>query len=138
LGGFEALDHTADVGIAATGDSLAEALSWAATGMFSIIVNLETVQYGSEIEVSVSSTDSETLVVDWLNELLFRYEADGFLPSKFHVTTGADGTSLSARCLGEPVKTERHALLTAVKAATYHDLKVTHNGIWRIQVVLDV
>ena len=138
MGGFEAFEHTADVGIVATGDSLAEALSWAAIGMFSIIVDLATVQPRSEIDVSLSSTDPETLAVDWLNELLFRYEADGFLPAEFRVTAGADGASLSARCLGEPVESGRHTFRTAVKAATYHDLKVTHNGTWRIQVVLDV
>ena len=71
FGGFEAFEHTHG-GIVATGDSPAEALSWAAIGIFSIIDDLEIVQFKSEIKVSVSSANSEALVVDWLNKLLFR------------------------------------------------------------------
>ena len=78
MAGFELLEHTADVGIVATGDTLAEALSWAAKGMFSVIVNPDGVEEREVLEVSVVSTDTTALVVDWLNELLYRYEAEGF------------------------------------------------------------
>jgi SHS2 domain-containing protein len=57
LGKFELLEHTADVGVIATGDSLAEALAWAARGMFSVIVEPDTVALVSSLEVSVSSPD---------------------------------------------------------------------------------
>jgi SHS2 domain-containing protein len=88
--------------------------------------------------VSVSSSDTDALVVDWLNELLYRYEAEGFLPGDFHVSVDDGATSLTARCHGEPFDPERHGTLTAVKAATYHGLVVAHNHEWRIEVILDV
>ena len=138
MGGFEILDHTADVGVAARGETLAEALSWLATGMFSVIADLERVGDGESLEVSVSSHDTGSLVVDWLNELLYQHEALGLLPKEFDVSVDADGKSLTARCAGETFDAERHRGLTAVKAATYHQLEVSHNGEWRIQVVLDV
>ena len=43
MGGFELIDHTADVGILATGKDLQEAFAYAAQGMFSVIVELEDV-----------------------------------------------------------------------------------------------
>jgi SHS2 domain-containing protein len=138
LGQFELLEHTADVGIIATGDSLAEALSWAAKGMFSVIADLDDVAPQESREVSVSSPDLEALAVDWLNELLYRYEAEGFLPRDFLVSVDETGTKLEAQCLGEPFDPERHHILTSVKAATYHELRVTHNREWRIRVILDV
>jgi SHS2 domain-containing protein len=138
LGKFELLEHTADVGVIATGDSLAEALAWAARGMFSVIVEPDSVVSVSSLEVSVSSPDQEALVVDWLNELLYRYEAEGFLPGEFLVSVDETGTSLEAQCLGEPFDPERHHILTSVKAATYHELMVTHNQQWQIRVILDV
>ena len=138
MGEFKFLEHTADVGIIATGDSLAEALSWAARGMFSVIAELDNVAPRESLEVSVSAPDQEALTVDWLNELLYRYEAEGFLPREFLVSVDETGTNLEAQCLGEPFDPERHHILTSVKAATYHELMVTHNQQWQIQVILDV
>jgi SHS2 domain-containing protein len=137
-GGFTLLEHTADVGIVATGASLAEALAWVARGMFSVIADLDSVAPREGLDVSVTSADPSALVVDWLNELLYRYEAEGFLPREFHVTVDETNASLQARCLGERVDPERHRILTSVKAATYHDLKLSHNGDYHIQVILDV
>ena len=138
MGGFELLEHTADVRVVATGQSLAEALSWVATATFSVIVDLATVEARESIQVDVASTDAQTLTVDWLNELLFRYETEGFILKEFRLAVNGAGTSLWARCMGEPVDKGRHGMLTEVKAATYHALEVSYNGQWRVQVVLDV
>lgn len=70
MGEFTLLEHTADVAITASGDSLAEALAWLAAGMFSLIVDQDTVASSQCQHVSVVSRDRETLAVDWLNELL--------------------------------------------------------------------
>jgi len=137
-GSFALLEHTADVGIVAAGDSLGEALDWLAKGMFSVIVDLDTVAPRETREVEVASGDREALVVDWLNELLYRYEAEGFLPRDFSVAVDETGNNLSARCVGEPFDEERHVVLTSVKAATYHELELSHDNEWRIQVILDV
>ena len=137
-GTFELLEHTADVGIVATGASLEEALAWAAKGMFSVITDLDTVAPRESREVAVTSPDQEALVVDWLNELLYRYEAEGFLPREYNVNLDEAGTGLKAECWGESVDLERHQILTSVKAATYHELQLSHNSQWRIQVILDV
>jgi SHS2 domain-containing protein len=137
-GTFALLEHTADVGIVATGATLGEALAWAAKGMFSVIAGLDSVSPQELLEVAVKATDPEALVVDWLNELLYRYEAEGFLPREFKVTVDDTGAGLKAECWGEPVDLERHQILTSVKAATYHRLELSHNSHWRIQVILDV
>jgi SHS2 domain-containing protein len=137
-GSFALLEHTADVGVVATGGSLGEALAWLAKGMFSVIVDLDTVTPGETREVEVASGDREALVVDWLNELLYRYEAEGFLPREFSVAVDETGQSLTARCRGEPIDPEKHQLFTSVKAATYHGLELSHDNGWRIQVILDV
>ena len=137
MAGYRILDHTADVGIAASGDTLAEALAFLAKGMFALITNPETVEVNDSWEVHVSSTDEEALAVDWLNELLYMYEADGFLPKEFCVCVEEGGKALTARCSGEKVD-PRKWVFAQVKAATYHGLEVSHDREWRIQVVLDV
>ena len=138
LGSYELLDHTADLMIVGRGASQGEALAWVATGMFSVIADLDSVQTRDTVRLTVASTDRETLVVDWLNELLFRYETEAFLAKEFDVTVDKAGTALEARCLGERADPDRHQTWPGIKAATYHALNVAHNGEWRIQVVLDI
>jgi len=138
LTGYEITEHTADVGVVATGSTLPEALSALAQGMFSVIADLDTVDARETIQVSVESGDTEALAVDWLNELLFRHESEFFLPKQFTVSVNRAGTGLTARCGGEFTDPQRHRMLTYVKAATYHNLKVEQTDGWRIQMVLDV
>ena len=139
LGTFEFVEHTADLGVVGRGESQAEALTWLAKGMFSAIADLELVEPRGSIDVSVDSTDAETLSVDWLNELLFRYEGEGFLPKDFEVTVDRSGSALTARCIGEPADPERHQTHPTVKAATYHGVEVSYVASeWRIYVVLDI
>ena len=138
MGGFELLEHTADVGVVASGETFAEALAWTAKGMFSVVADIDAVEPREFMEVSVASADREALVVDWLNELLYRYEAEGFLPKDFQISVDEAGNSLVALCVGEPVDPERHGMRTGVKAATYHGLEVSRDDQWRITVVLDV
>jgi SHS2 domain-containing protein len=129
------------VGVVATGQTLGEALAWLAKGMLSIIYDLDTVAPRDCLPVSVVSRDREALAVDWLNELLYHYEAAGFLIRDCQVSLGEGDTRLEARCWGETLDPARHRILTVVKAATYHQLEVAHppeGGQWRIQVILDV
>ena len=138
MGGFELLEHTADVGVVATGETLADALSSLAEGMFSVIADLDLIEPCDSFRVEVDSEDQEALAVDWLNELLYTYESNGLLPKHFDVSVDEGGGSLTAKCRGESVDPKRHRMRTAVKAATYHGLEVSHDAQWRIQIVLDV
>ena len=137
MGGFNLLEHPADVGIEARGDSLEEAMAWLAAGMFSLIVDPATVRPTDSRHVSVTSRDRVSSVVDWLNELLYQYETTGFLLSHCQVSLGPGGR-LEAECRGEPLDPHRHHVLTVVKAATYHQLVVSQTHQWYIRVILDV
>ena len=138
MGGFTLVDHTADVGVSAVGDSLGEALGWLAQGMFSLIVDPDTTSASQVLLVSVVSRDRGSLVVDWLNELIYQYEATGFLVKECRLTVSEEEDRLEAECHGEEMDPARHLILTVVKAATYHNLAVSHGEQWHITVILDV
>jgi len=138
MGRFELLEHTADIGVVATADTFANALSWLAKGMFSIMTDLDRIEPRDSIKVWVRSQDEECLAVDWLNELLYRFEAEGFLPREFQVIVHDCNNSLMAICTGEALDLDRHQAFTMVKAATYHDIRVSHLTEWRIQIILDM
>ena len=119
---FEELDHTADVGIRAYGATVEELFENAAAGLFSLIVELETVKPRGEVEVKVTAEDLETLMVNWLQELLFLHETQHLVFCDFDVAI--EKLDLTGRARGEAIDKRRHELKLAVKAVTYHRLKV--------------
>ena len=82
---FEIIDHTADVGIVACGSDLKEAFANIAYGMFSLIAELEGAGEGFCREIDLQAPDQETLLVDWLNELLYIFDVDHVIFSKFEI-----------------------------------------------------
>ena len=117
------LKHTGEVAVRASGANLAEAMAGAAQALFGVMVDLRGVRVRRWTEVTVRSTDVESLLVEWLNELLFRWETKGVLLRRF-VVEEVSPTRLRARCGGEPYSERRHRLKLDVKAATYHQTRV--------------
>ncbi len=134
---FEVIDHTADVGIIAYGSDLKEAFANAAYGMFSLIADLGEVKENVNRKVEVQSTDEEALLVDWLNELLYLFDVEHVIFKRFDITALSQ-TQLKAKAYGEKIDTSRHQLKTAVKAATYHMLKIERNQGVKVQFILDI
>ena len=131
------IDHTADVGIRAWGESLAEVFAQAALGMFSFISDLESVQERESREVVVEGADREVLLVAWLNELVYLFGVEGLLFRRFDVLEMED-TRIRARCHGERLDQARHSVTAEVKSATYHMLEVKRNDLWHARVILDI
>ncbi len=144
-GGFEFLEHTADVYVRAWGDTLEEAFEWAATAMFDVMTDLKKVEPKKKYEISVKAEDLYALLYEWLEELLFIFGSQGIIFSKFKVDkitlreTG--GYALVGEAWGEPFNIERHDQGTEVKAVTYSLMEIIENkdaGQWVIQFVLDI
>ncbi|TAK33352.1 MAG: archease [Chloroflexota bacterium] len=130
-------DHTADVGIEARGATLEECFANAALATFSVMTDLSSVQPLLRQNVTVDGADLEDVLVGWLNELLYISTVEQVLFSRFDVSR-VTPTSLEAVALGERMDPARHRLLTEIKAATYHRVKVEHNDEWRAHVILDL
>jgi SHS2 domain-containing protein len=134
---FEVIDHTADVGIIAYGSDLKEAFANSAYGMFSLIADLDGVNEDVSRDIDVRSTDREALLVDWLNELLYLFDVEHIIFKRFAITALSQ-KRLRAKVYGEKVDTSRHQLKTAVKAATYHMLKIEKNEGVKVRFILDI
>jgi SHS2 domain-containing protein len=83
-------------------------------------------------EIALPDAEPPLLLVDWLNELVFLAEVEGFVPERVeHLELGEGLRATLAGARGRP----RHL----VKAATVHGLELSHEGeVWRARVVLDV
>lgn len=133
---FDIIDHTADIGIVAYGAELKEAFVNAAYAMFSLMADLEEVNQTVSHEIEVEAEDRESLLVRWLNELLYVFDVERIIFSGFEITDFSD-THLKARGYGEPIDMTRHSLKTGVKAATYHMLEIEKNDGYKAQVLFD-
>lgn len=132
---FEELDHTADVGIRAFGKTLDELFANAAAGMFSLITDLDAVKPVGEHEVKVTSRDLESLLVDFLSELLYVHETEKVLLAEFDVKVS--GLAVDAHVRGERIDKARHPLHLMVKAVTYHGIDVDP-AKGEAQVIFDI
>lgn len=84
-------------------------------------------------EVTASAPDRATLLAEWLNELVFLAETEGFVPER------VERLRLSEDELEATVSGRRASPPPLVKAVTYHRLEMRRNdGAWRATVVFDV
>lgn len=89
---------------------------------------------GEQERVRLSAPDPETLLVDWVNELILRAERAKRVMTELRVERATE-RELEARVRGSEVE----ALRTQVKAATFHDLRVERGPEgYRATLVLDV
>ncbi len=134
MGRWQEVDHTADLALHVWGRTLEELFIAAARGMFALLVDLESVELEVQHDVVLSALDRETLLVDWLNELLYLGER---APLSAYV--GFDFAVLQPTCLEATVKGGTVAdYRTHIKAATFHNLKVqrTREG-YETELVFD-
>ena len=133
---FQLIEHTADTGLIAYGNNLAEAFANAAFGLFSIIAELEPVKETKSRKIELNEDDPEALLFEWLNSLLYLFDVKMLLFKRFDIVA-FDGCRLKAICYGEKYDPSRHHLKTGVKSATYHMLKVDKEKN-EIQVIFDI
>lgn len=120
---YEFIDHTADVVIRAFGDTLEDAFAEAAHGLFDIITDSAPVERQRKIEFSVEAIDRESLLVNFLSQLIVIHEIERLVLGHFNVSfTGQ--TELRVACYGEQFDAARHGRGIHVKGVAYHMLGI--------------
>jgi SHS2 domain-containing protein len=124
---FEFLEHTADVYIAAHGNTLEEAFENAALAMFEVMTDTEKITATEEDSVEVEEEDEYALLYSWLEALLVKFEVNNMVFSKFKVSTieeTQEGFKLKALIWGEKFNAGKHPQKVGVKAVTYHQMEI--------------
>ncbi len=119
MGHWQTLDHTADLALHIWADDLADLFITAAQGLMSLITDPTRLQAEQTRSLELTAPDVETLLVDWLNELLYLSECHhfGFVGATFHTL---NETTLQAEVQGGPWP----GYTSYVKAATFHNLAI--------------
>lgn len=136
---FEFLEHVSDIYIAAYGRDLKESYENAALAMFQTMTEVNSIEPETKVEVTVEGDDEESLLYNWLENLLVRFEVDGLLFGKFKIKDIDNNNNgkfrLSGEAYGEQYNPEKHISKVAIKAVTYHGMEIKKD---RNQVVVKV
>jgi SHS2 domain-containing protein len=135
---YEPFEHTADLGLRIRTADLDSLFAEAAQALFATIVDdLDSVQAKQQVDVRLPADELSYLLFDWLNELLYRWDTEHLLFTRFEVRLNEEG--LIGTAWGDPVDRDRHTLGHEVKAITYHGLKVewTADG-WLAEMIVDI
>jgi SHS2 domain-containing protein len=135
---WEHFPHGADIGVRGIGTTREEAFEQAAVALVAVITDPALVAAKHEIVVECEATNSEVLLVDWLNALVYEMAVRGMIFGLFVVQL--EGIRLHGTAWGEEVDVARHEPAVEVKGATYTSLFVGQNpdGSWVAQCVVDV
>ncbi len=135
-GRYEFLEHTADIGIRAEGETLEEAFEAAAGGLLELL-GAGFPGEGEDRTVEVRADDREALLVSWLDELLYLHESEDLVFGGIRVErVGETRVEATVRAAA---RGSRRLEGIGVKAATYHRLRLHRGrGGWTATVYLDV
>ena len=135
---YEVFEHTADIGLQAYGATLAELFIHAAQGMESLMVLPEQVQAITSREIAVTGHDSISLLIEWLNELIFLFDTAHLLFRDFEIDIITE-TRVTGRAFGEPYDAQRHELSSAIKAVTWHEAAINRTpGGYQARIIFDL
>jgi SHS2 domain-containing protein len=129
------LDHTSEITLHVGAEDWPGLLAEAGRGLAELLLRGAAPEMTGEWRLlEVSSHDRESLLVDWLNEILYIAETDLWVPQEIEVEVSSDA-HLKARARGMTVEVSP----SLVKAATFHDLHVRDvpEGL-EAEVILDV
>lgn len=129
---------TADTGLLVWGRGREELFANAAMGLTHLMADLRTVRPREKREVAVQAQDLPGLLVAWLNEWVYRFDAEGFIGCEFVVDELAEDR-LRGQGRGETCDPRRHRLRSLVKGVTYHRLEILELGDrLRARLVVDL
>lgn len=133
---FREVEHTADLAVEVWGKDFPSLLVHAAEAMFALQGLPRAVEPTVRRRVELSAPDRESLLVDWLNELLYLSESHDELYTAFELAeVSGPGAALRARAFGQ----KGHPTKRKIKAATFHDLRIAgDSGELRTRIVFDV
>ncbi|WP_337844117.1 archease [Thermus sp.] len=134
------LEHTADVGFELEGESLEALFQAALLGLLGVMFQSPPKGGKRRRRLRLEAEDLETLLVHFLNELVYLIQTKGFVPGRavLRITPTSTGYALEGTLFGEAFRPEM-GFQGEVKSATFHGLKVAEEGgRWRARVILDV
>lgn len=133
---IEILEHTSELKIRARGATLQDLFRNMMQGMAHAMQPVYTPDAtGSTHEIEVESHDINTLLIDFLSEILYLAQVNKEVYGEVEFSEFSD-VSLSAKLFGKKIESAGED----IKAVTHHgvDVRKTANGRWEVEVIYDI
>jgi len=135
---YRIIEHTADTGFEVRGSTKSEVFESAARAFFNIMWQIEVCRESEPETIEISGNDLEELLVNFLEEFLYLYDAKGLVCTRIQVETVSAKTVRARAWLQKFNETIDQELLS-VKAVTYHQLFIgRENDTWTARIFLDI
>lgn len=134
---YKFLQHTADAKFQAYGETMEHAFENAALAMFSVMTKTEKVEPNLKRKISIKGEDMKSLLYNFLEELLFLMDSEGFILNKIEKIK-IDNNKLTAIAIGDKISDD-YDVHGEVKAVTYNEMEIKdEEGKCMVQVVVDL
>ena len=131
--GFQEIEHTADWEIHVWAPDIPTLLMVAAQGMYELSNTVLADSSRVTCDFEIFFIDHESLLVDFLSELLFLAEDQGIAFDGYQFDLSDN--SLKVRANGAPIKNQSKE----IKAVTYHGMKILEKDrCLEVRIVFDV
>lgn len=135
---YKFLEHPADLKFQAFGKTIEESFTNAALAIKESICGKIKVKSKIEKKISVKGKDFESLLYEFLEEIIYLLDAEDFLINKIkEIKIDKKNFKIKAVLIGN--KASEYNFNNSVKAVTYSEMLVKNvKKKWILQVVLDV
>jgi len=131
----------ADIAFEIYGNKVDELFENAALALFEQSADIATIKGSKTRSIDINSESLDTLLFDFLSELLYLKDAEQLLgkSAKIHIAQDKSAYTLQAKIIGDVIDQNTHTLKSDIKAVTYHMFKIeeTPKG-WVAFVVVDI
>jgi SHS2 domain-containing protein len=132
---YKIIDHEADVGFEIYGKTMEGLYENAVEALFSLIVKPGKMK--PEKGKRINITDDQGLLIVFLNELLYLWDTEGFIPKDMSLKV--EKGKLTGTVIGGIYNPSRDAIKTEVKAVTYHNFSIEEKyDMLKATVIIDV
>lgn len=135
---YTVLDHTADLGMVVRAKTLEGLFEAAALSMIHIMLKVEKISSSIISPLSIEGQDLPDLMVRWLGEILYLFEAERLIIVDANVQN-LSKHGLEATVFAIPFQPQVHEVFCEIKAVTYHQVEVKkNNSHWETRVIFDL
>jgi len=130
--------HQSELAVRITGNSQADLFTNSAFALFDVMTDIANVETKESIPLEVEGSDRDDLMVNWMRELLYLYQASGYLLRDFKIIEVKD-TSVKAEVSGEKIDPDRHEIKQEIATVAFHKSRMEKTGNqWIAQVIFEL
>ena len=142
MGFYKFIEHTADIAIDVSGESLEDLFITAAEAWRKSVLTYENMTFGETKEISLEADSPEELLVGFLNELNYLLLSKNWICSdvtSIEIDFRPGLIKLYSLITGEKFDANKHELRTEIKGVTFHQMKIESNkNVHHTKIIFDI